>query len=302
MRIHNLLSPPDLTRIARLQLLARQVVEGFAAGQHRSHHKGFSVEFKEHRPYVRGDELRSIDWKVFGKSDRLYIRQSEVDTNVRCSLLVDGSGSMAYRGRRSNGLSKFEYAQRLAAALAYLMLSQQDAVGIVTFDDRIRQQVPCRSQASHLGPLLAALTQDPPGRETDIGRVVREIAPKLGRRRLVILVSDAMADVESIGRALGRLRSAKHELLFFQILDLDETDFPFSGRVQFNNLELPSDQRVVDATPLRKRYRERFERHQAELRRVCLQSHVDWISWTTDRPVADALHRYVAFRARSQRS
>ncbi len=138
MRILDLISPKDLSRVAKLQMLARRVVEGFCSGRHRSPHKGFSVEFKEHRPYVRGDELRSIDWKVFAKSDRLYIREFEEETNLRCTLLVDRSGSMRYSGERSNGISKYDYAQQLAASLTYLMLGQQDAVGLVTFDDQVR--------------------------------------------------------------------------------------------------------------------------------------------------------------------
>ncbi len=150
MRILDLISPKDLSRVARLQMLARQVVEGFCSGRHRSPHKGFSVEFKEHRPYVRGDELRNIDWKVFGKSDRLYIREFEEETNLRCTLLVDRSGSMRYRGDRSGGLSKYDYAQQLSASLAYLMLGQQDGVGLITFDDEPRDQVPVRSRPSHL--------------------------------------------------------------------------------------------------------------------------------------------------------
>lgn len=298
MRIYDLLSSKDLSRVARLQLLARQVVEGFTSGRHRSPHKGFSVEFKEHRPYVRGDELRNIDWKVFGKSDRLYIRESEEDTNLRCTLIVDRSGSMQYRGERSNGLSKYEYAQQLSASLAYLMLGQQDAVGVVTFDDQPRQIVPCRSRPSHLRPLMAALVEDATHRETDIGGVFQTIAPKLGRRGLLVIVSDAMSDVESIGKALSQFRASKHEVLFFQINDPDEVDFPFSGRIQFRNLENSADQQTIDALALRDAYRERFARHQSALRDVCLKNRVDWVPLTTDRPIGDALHEFLALRRR----
>ncbi len=298
MRIHDLISSKDLSRVAKLQLLARQVVEGFTSGRHRSPHKGFSVEFKEHRPYVRGDELRNIDWKIFGKSDRLYIRESEEETNLRCTLIVDRSGSMQYQGNRSHGVSKYEYAQQLSASLAYLMLGQQDSVGVAMFDDKLRQSVPCRSRPSHRRPVMTALADDATRRETDIGGVLQTIAPKLGRRGLLIIVSDAMSDIESIGKALSQFRSAKHEVLFFQITDPDEVDFPFTGRIQFRNLENPTDQQMVDAIALGDAYRQRFEQHQASLRNICLRNKVDWIPLTTDRPLGDALHEYLAMRRR----
>ncbi|MCA9138184.1 MAG: DUF58 domain-containing protein [Planctomycetales bacterium] len=183
MRILDFVKPQELSRVARLQILARGIVEGYCSGRHRSPHKGFSVEFKEHRQYVQGDELKNIDWKVYGKSDRLYIRQYEEETNLRCTLLVDQSGSMAYTGTRSvDGLSKHDYAVRLAAAFAYFMLGQQDPVGLVTFDNDIRQQVPLRSRPSHLRPILTALVEDNSRRDTDLGGVFRKIVPKLGRR------------------------------------------------------------------------------------------------------------------------
>ena len=298
MRIHDLLSSKDLSRVARLQLLARQVVEGLTSGRHRSPHKGFSIEFKEHRPYVRGDELRSIDWKVFGKSDRLYIRESEAETTLRCTLIVDRSGSMQYRGNRSHGLTKYEYAQRLAASLAYLMLGQQDAVGVATFDDQLRRMIPCRSRPSHLRPLMEVLADLATLGETDIGGVLQTLAPKLGRRGLLVVISDAMGDIDSIGRSLALFRASKHEVLFFQILDPDEIDFPFSGRIQFCNLENAADQQTVDAVTLRRAYRDRFEQHQTALRDVCLKNRVDWVPLATDRPLADALHEYLALRSR----
>jgi uncharacterized protein (DUF58 family) len=298
MRILDLISPKDLSRVAKLQMLARQVVEGFCSGRHRSPHKGFSVEFKEHRPYVRGDELRSIDWKVYGKSDRLYIREFEEETNLRCTLLVDRSGSMRYGGERSGGLTKYDYAQQLAASLAYLMLGQQDAVGMVSFDDRPRDQVPPRSRPSHLRALLSALVVDGSKRETDLGGVFHAIAPKLGRRGLVIILSDAMGDVASMTRALAQFRASRHEVLFFQIMDPDEIDFPFSGRIQFRDIENASREQTVDARSLRDAYLQRLQQHETELRDACRRHRVDLIPITTDRPFADALHEYLALRRR----
>ena len=250
MRILDPVKPQELSRVAQLQMLARGVVEGFCSGRHRSPHKGFSVEFKEHRQYVRGDDLKKIDWKAFGKSDRLYIREFEEETNLRCTLLVDKSGSMAYQGERSNGLSKYDYAVQLAASLTYLMLGQQDGVGLMMFDDAPREQVPQRSRPSHLQAVLGALTGNVTKRETDLGGVFRKLTPKLGRRGLLILLSDGMGDPESIGRSLALFRSKKHEVVFFQILDPDELDFPFSGRIRFRDIENLANEHTVDARTL----------------------------------------------------
>lgn len=298
MRIHDLLAPKDLSRVAKLQLLARQVVEGFCSGKHRSPHKGFSVEFKEHRQYVPGDEIRNIDWKVFGKSDRLYIREYEEETNLRCTLLVDRSGSMRYQGERAQGLSKYDYAQRLAASLTYLMLGQQDGVGLVTFDDEPRDRLPVRGRPSHLRALMMALAADASRRETDLGGVFSKIAPTIGRRGLVIIISDAMGDVGSIARSLAQFRSSRHEVLFFQILDPDELDFPFSGRIQFRDLENVSNEHTVDARSLREAYLDRLREHETALRDACRGNRVDLVTLTTDRPLADALHEYLATRRR----
>ena len=302
MRILDFVKPKDLTRVARLQILAREIVEGYCSGRHRSPNKGFSVEFKEHRHYVPGDELKNIDWKVFAKSDRLYIRQYEEETNLRCTLLVDQSGSMAYAGTRSvDGLTKREYAVRLSAAFAYFMLGQQDPVGLVTFDDDLRRQVPMRSRASHLRPLLSALVADKTHRETDLGGVFRKIVPKVGRRGLIVIVSDSMGDAESISKALAQLRANKHEILFFQIMDLDEVEFPFSGRIQFRDLEGAIDEQTVDAAAIRKAYQDRLADHNAALREACRRSRVDLIPITTDQPFVDVLHEYVAARRRTVR-
>ncbi|MDB4339049.1 DUF58 domain-containing protein [Rubripirellula sp.] len=300
MRILDLLKPKDLARVSKLQVLARQVVEGFCSGRHRSPHKGFSVEFKEHRTYVRGDELRNIDWKAFGKSDRLYIREYEEETNLRCTLIVDRSGSMQYSGSRSGELSKYQYAQQLAASLSYLMLGQQDGVGLVTFDDQPRQWLPSRSRPSHLLAVLQALAEDGSRKETDLGGVFQKIAPKLSRRGLLVILSDAMGDLDSLARSLALLRSARHEILFFQILDPDEIDFPFSGRIQFRDLENAVNEQTIDSKSLRTAYLERFAEHTEKLREICRRHRVDLVQMPTDRPFADALHEYLSMRRRGR--
>ncbi|MEC7679018.1 MAG: DUF58 domain-containing protein [Planctomycetota bacterium] len=300
MRILDLVKPKDLARVSKLQLLARQVVEGFCSGRHRSPHKGFSVEFKEHRTYVRGDELRNIDWKAFGKSDRLYIREYEEETNLRCTLLVDRSGSMQYSGERSEGRTKYEYAQQLAASLAYLMLGQQDGVGLVTFDDEPREWLPSRSRPSHLRAVLQAIAENGTKRETDLGGVFQRIAPKLSRRGLLVILSDGMGDVDSLAKALALFRSARHEILFFQVLDPDEIDFPFSGRIQFRDLESSQNEQMVDAKSIRDAYLRRYEEYQNKLRDICRKQRVDLVQMTTDRPFADALHEYLSVRRRGR--
>lgn len=299
MRILDLVKPKDLSRLSQLQLLAKDVVEGYTTGRHRSPHKGFSVEFKEHRQYVQGDELKNIDWKVYGKSDRLYIRQYEEETTLRCNLLVDVSGSMNYAGDKAiEGNSKREYAVGLAASFAYFMLGQQDPVGLITFDNQLRREVPLRSRPGHLTPILTALTDKPTERETDLGSVFRKIIPKIGRRGLVVIISDSMGDVDSIATGLAQFRSRKHEVLFFQILDPDEVEFPFGGRIQFHDLEHAIAEQTVDAASIRGAYLERLEAHNGALRDACRRNRVDWIPVTTDQPMVDVLHQYVAARRR----
>lgn len=298
MRILDYVKPKELSRVARLQMLARGVVEGYCNGRHRSPHKGFSVEFKEHRPYVRGDELKNIDWKAYGKSDRLYIREFEEETNLRCNLLVDRSGSMAYGGQRSDGKTKHDFAVQLAASLTYLMLGQQDGAGLITFDDQPRDIVPVRSRPSHLRAVLQPLTSKVSRRETDLGGVFRKIAPKLKRRGMLIILSDGMGDVDSISKSLALFRSKNHEVIFFQILDPDEMDFPFSGRIQFRDIENLANEHTVDARSLQEAYLQRLAEHQSALVDACRRNRVDHVPLTTDRPFADGLHEYMSFRRR----
>lgn len=298
MRLTHLLSAGDLSKLSQLQVLARQVVEGFCSGLHRSPHKGFSVAFKEHRQYVRGDEVRNIDWKVFGKTDRLYVREYEEETNLRCTVLFDTSGSMAYGGSRSAGLNKHEYAVRLIASLAYLLVAQQDSVGLVTFDDAIRQRLPARSRPSHLTWVLNALIASRPDRETDLGGVFHQLAAAVGRRGLLVVVSDCFGDVESLMRAFAHLRHARHEMVVFQILDPDELDFPFRSRTQFRSLEARSHQRTVDPAHLRRAYLEKLEQFRQQLSLGCHRQRIDLVPLTTDTPYAEALAAYLRLRRR----
>jgi len=297
MPINELITGAQRDRIQGLELLARQVVEGFCSGQHRSPHKGYSVEFKEHRPYVRGDEIRSIDWKVFGKTDRVYIREFEEETNLKATLIVDSSGSMGYSGQRSK-VTKHLYAIQLAAALAYLMLGQQDGVGVATFDNEIRDFLPARSRNSHLRAICTVLQSRLAAGETEISQVLGALAKKLHRRGLLILISDCLADVPKLIRALTHFRHAKHEVLVFQVLDPDEVDFPFTGRIRFRNLEVADDHAEVDAGGLAAAYRAAFQEHQAALRDGCGRCRIDHVVMTTDMPLAEGLANYLATRRR----
>ena len=287
-----------MSKLANLQVLARQVVEGFCSGLHRSPHKGFSVEFKQHRQYVRGDEIRSIDWKVFGKTDRLYIREYEEETNLRCTLLLDRSGSMGYCGSRASAISKHDYAVRVAACLSYLMLQQQDSVGLVTFDKKVRRYIPPRSRATHLQAILDELGRSVAKHETELGRVFHELVPKVHRRGLLIVLSDLFGDVDELLKALAHFRHAKHEVIIFQIWDPDELNFPFRQWTRFESLEKAGNRRLVDPAHLRNAYLENLRKFREQLTTGCYRHRIALVPMTTDRPYADALASYLAMRRR----
>ena len=291
--IANLLSKSDLQRISSLQIFARSVVEGFCSGLHRSPHKGFSVEFKQHRQYVHGDEIRHIDWRVYGRSDRYYIREYEEETNLRATLIVDASGSMNYAG---TGISKHEYARKLAACLAYLMLGQQDSVGLVTFDTKVRKYIPPRSRVSHLHVLMEELERTKPGGETEMGRVFHDLVPKLHRRGLIVIISDLFGDVTSLLKALAQFRHARHEILVFQLWDRDELEFKFNGWTQFESLERSTDRHMIDPAILRDSYLANLARFREELTKGCHRHRIDLVPFVTDQPYAEALAAYLSRR------
>jgi uncharacterized protein (DUF58 family) len=276
-------------------VLARLVVEGFCTGLHRSPHKGFSVEFKQHRPYVHGDEIRHLDWRVFGRSDRFYIREFEEETNLRATMLLDASGSMAYG---PEGRSKLVYATRLAACLSYLMLQQQDSVGLVTFDTQVRRYIPPRAQTSHLQVLAEELQATQPGGETELADVFHDLVPRLHRRGLIIILSDCFGDVSGILSALAHLRHARHEILVFQIWDRDELEFPFRSWTRFDCLEVDGKKHLIDPNHLRAAYLENLERFRAELKQGCHRHRVDLVPLVTDQPYAEALAHYLTLRMR----
>lgn len=301
MSISNrLLTPHDRDAVARLQLLARSVVEGITVGRHRSPHKGASVEFKEHRQYVKGDEIRSIDWKLFGKTDRLYIRQYEDETNLRAMILLDQSGSMSYCGTQAGGVSKHIFATRLAACLATLLISQQDAVGLCTFDTAIREMIPARGKVNHLMAISACLVRSQPGGETQLGTTLQQVAAKLKRRGMLILISDCFDDVESLLKSLAYFRHSGNEVLLFQVWDRDELDFPFGQRTQFRSLEMASHQRLVDPNSVRNEYLKRVAEFRQTLAERTAKERIDLIHCTTDQAYSELLSTYIAKREGSR--
>ncbi|WP_417748591.1 DUF58 domain-containing protein [Rosistilla oblonga] len=273
-------------------------MEGFCNGLHKSPHKGFSVEFKEHRQYVHGDEIRTIDWKLFGKTDRLYIREYEEETNLRCNILLDKSGSMGYCGSRAGGVSKHDYAVRLAACLGHLMLAQQDAVGLIHFDDAVRRIIPPRSKPTHLTAIVNELSGLKAERETELSSVFHQLVPKIPRRGLLVIISDLFGNIEELMKALAHFRHAKHEIVIFQIWDSDELDFPFKQWTQFQSLEQKSHRRLIDPAHLRKAYLKNLATFREALTAGCHRNRIDLVPVVTDRPYAEALASYLATRRR----
>jgi uncharacterized protein (DUF58 family) len=289
-----LLDPHFVSKLARLDLKARLVVEGFLTGLHRSPYHGFSVEFAEHRQYMPGDPLRHLDWKVLAKSDRKYLKQYEEETNLRASLLLDTSASMGYGSR---GLTKLEYARQLAAALAYLMLTQNDAVGMFAFAAGRGEHIPPRSTMGHLRPLLLLLDRAAAGGGTDFAASLHALAERLTRRGLIILFSDLLDDPDRIAQAIHHFRHRKHEVLVFHILDPLEVSFDFEREAVYVDLE--SGERVTTRPQeLRGDYRARVRDWREQLRQFCIEKRADYVPLTTDQPYDRALLEFLSKRAR----
>jgi uncharacterized protein (DUF58 family) len=285
--------PTSLAKYGRLTLIARGLVEGFLTGVHKSPYKGFSVEFAEHRQYYPGDEIRHIDWRAYGKTDRYYIKEYEEETNLRAYLLVDASGSMAYHGKHA---SKFQFAQYVAASLAYLMLHQRDAVGLVTHDTRLRQMIQPRANAKHLLRLINTLEHTQPGGETSLAPLWHDLAGRIKRRGLIVLLSDCFDQLGPLMRALRHFRHRRHEVLLFHILAPEELEFPFSRMTQFRNLERGGHRILVDPGQLRKEYRKNFDAFCTQLREQAWQMRIDYQMLRTDESVDRALGAYLAKR------
>jgi uncharacterized protein (DUF58 family) len=293
MSSHIQFDPTSLAKYGRLALVARSLVEGFLTGAHKSPYKGFSVEFAEHRQYYPGDEIRHIDWRAYGKTDRYYIKEFEEETNLRAHLLVDASGSMVYKGAHH---SKFEYAQYVAASLAYLMLHQRDAVGLVTHDTRVRQIIKPKASSKHLLHLLRTLEQTEPGGETSMAPIWHGLAGEIKRRGLIIILSDCFDQLPALMRALQHFRHERHEILLFHVLAPEEMEFPFKKWTQFRNLEVAGHKLLVDPQRLRKEYLKNFQTFCRDLRDQAGQMQIDYHLLRTDEPVDRALGVYLTRR------
>ncbi|RKY30757.1 MAG: DUF58 domain-containing protein [Candidatus Omnitrophota bacterium] len=289
-----LLDPKFLAKISNLYLVARTVVEGFISGLHRSLYKGFSVEFFEHREYSAGDDLRYLDWKVFARTDRLYLKTFREETNVKGYILLDTSASMGYRSKE---ISKLEYGIFLSASLSYLMISQKDAVGLITFDKDIKSFIKPMSTTFHLHTLIENLKNLKPGRETSLSDVLNKIATAIKRRSLIILISDLFDEPESVMKGLSHFKSKHHEIIVFHILDPYEISFPFSGNYEFVDMET-NEKVAVDADYIRDTYRNLFDDFLDFYRVNCSKKNISYALGKTDTPFDYFLYQYLSRRAK----
>jgi uncharacterized protein (DUF58 family) len=288
------LDPHVLAKLKGLDLKARLIVEGYVAGLHKSPYEGFSVEFAEHREYVPGDDLRYVDWKVYGKSDRYYLKQYEEETNFVCHLLLDTSESMLYRSEQAP-VSKLEYAQYAAAALAYLVVQQQDAVGLATFDAEVTNFIRPQSTASHLRQLFHVMDRTPARGNTAMGPIFHDLAERLKKRGLVIVLSDLFDDVDELLLGLKHFRHRRHDVSVMQVIDPAEQDFPFDDPTLFKGLEgLP--EQMTEPRALRRAYRREFDDFVRRLRRGCRDLQMEHVLLRTDQPLDTALSTYLQRR------
>jgi uncharacterized protein (DUF58 family) len=297
-----LLPPEIIQMIGRLEFLARSAKEGTINGRHTSPHKGFSVEFAEHRQYVSGDDLRNLDWRVYGKSDRYYIKQYIEETNMRVTILVDASGSMNYRGEEATGLggkehlSKFEYARYLASALSYLLIRQQDAVGLVTFADGINTYLRPTAKPSQVRAILEELAGTEPGDDTRCAETFHEIAERIPSRGLVIVISDLFDDAGALKEALHHFRFKNHELVVFHLMAEEELSFPFEKFDDFKCLEVEGRRLNIDPSTIRASYLDQVSSHLKSIELACGQMEADYVPINTKTPVPEALFTYFSQR------
>jgi uncharacterized protein (DUF58 family) len=289
----NYFDPKVLAGISNLYLRARWVVEGIMSGIHRSRAKGFSVEFEEHREYSPGDEIRRIDWKALGKFDRYFIKEYEDETNLRAYLLLDTSGSMDYA---SDGVSKFDYGCTLTASLAYLILKQQDAAGLVTFSNRIEALIPPKAKRDYLTQILHALENRGPGGETNVGRILEEIAGQVKRRGLIILVSDLLDEPDRILKGLRLFRFKGNDVIVFHLLDQAELDLPFDGNILFEDLEEMNLKVIADPRTIRRTYQNVIQEYITGMREQCHDNAIDYQLISTSTPLDQALASYLSWR------
>ena len=292
------LDPEVLDRIKRLEIRARMVVEGFITGMHRSPYHGFAIEFAGHREYAPGDELKHIDWKVWSKTDRLYIKEYEEETNLKCTVIIDASKSMAYG---SPGWSKFDYAATAAASLAHLLQQQQDAVGLVTFNNKIKDVLPASSRANHLRQMVHMLEQLEPDEATDVSDVFVKLAGQIRQRGIVAIFSDLMVDEKTLKDALQQFRLRKHDVILFHIMHDHELTFPFDENTRFIGLEGIEDEIEADPRALQQAYLDEVEKFLKSTQKTCASIGVDYRLVNTKQPLDAVLSEYLNFRKSTSR-
>jgi uncharacterized protein (DUF58 family) len=291
----NFLDPSVLASLDNLELRARVVVEGFLSGLHKSPRRGFSVEFNDYRNYYPGDDMRHVDWKLYARSEKFYIKQYEDETNVRCFIALDTSASMDYT---SGGISKFEYARTLASALAYFIMRQRDAVGLITFDDEVREFIPAKCRQPHLIRILRSLSRLESGTHTDVVKPLADLAAHLHKKSLVILITDMLDDESRVISALQNLRSMGNDVITFQIMDNAELNFPFNEPSEFIDLE-SNESFITSPAAIRDAYLKNLNEFLEYCRKQCQSSGVDYCLINTKDPLDEALSSYVSKRGRS---
>jgi len=292
--------PTTLDRIARLDLRARMVVEGFITGQHKSPYHGFAVEFATHREYAPGDEIKHIDWKVWSKTDRYYIKEYEEETNLRCTLVMDCSKSMAYGSENREGMSKFDYGATMAACLMHLLQQQQDAVGLVTFNNKIQLNLPTSCHPNHRKLLIHELEQTEPSDETDVSDVFLEIAQQVRRRGMVILISDLFVDLDTLRASFRQLQHRKQDVIVLHVMHDDELTFPFQENTLFKGLEVAAELHT-EPRALRKSYLELVENFLQQVRKVTASCGFDHVLVNTKTPLDATLASFLAARQKAGR-
>jgi len=290
------LDPLILAKVRGLELQARLLVEGYLSGMHKSPYHGFSVEFAQHREYVPGDDIKHVDWKVFGRTDRYYVKQYEEETNLHANVLLDMSESMTYKGATAQ-LAKYEYACTIAAALAFLLIRQQDACGLHLFDDDLRGRVPASAHPFQLRDMAAEMAKVEVKRESRVGPIFHRLAEEIRRRGLVIIVSDLFFSPEDLLSGIQHLRHKRHEVIVFHVMDHEEIVFPFDDITLFRGMEHKGEL-LAEPRSLRKGYLEAFERFKAKVSRELSDSRCDYVLVDTSEPPAVALSRYLVARRR----
>jgi uncharacterized protein (DUF58 family) len=285
--------PLQLVQFGRLELIAQRLVEGLMMGRHRSPYKGSSVEFVEHREYYPGDEIRHIDWRAFGKTGHYYIKEFEDETNLRAWIVLDASGSMGYAGQQ---LSKFLYARIVAASLGWLLLGQRDAVGLATFDSKVREQLKPSSNRDTFRRLLQILEATQPGADTSLAAILESLLPTIPRRSLILLISDCFDDPDDLVRVLQKCRHARHDVSILRIAAPEEEQFPFERPTRFDNLEQPSHRLLVDPVRLRQEYLRQYSLFAERLTKECGALGIGYTRLLTSEPIQTALGRWLAER------